>query len=157
MNDNDSLTVDLTSLEDIRAKLPLARDLYERKQEALVTLNQEVETWRDLVNLLARSVGEPGIEPPPTSRRPTRRRAPGQERAIQALERAGRPMGPKALFSFMNDEGMDAPTNVNALGANLWAAEKAGRIKKTNDGEYAPLGWEPDQGSLATEAAEEKS
>ena len=46
-------------------------------------------------------------------------------------------MGPKQLFDFMKSENMDAPDNANALGANLWSAERAGRIKKSG-GRYIP-------------------
>ncbi len=66
-------------------------------------------------------------------------------------------MGPTALFRFMNAEGLETPTNVNALGANLWAAHKNGRVKKTSDGDYAPLDWEStDETLLASEEANKK-
>ena len=63
---------------------------------------------------------------------------------MQALEKAGRPMGPTSLYNFMVEQGMDLPDNANALGANLWAAAKAGRIVKTPNGgagdDVKPLG-----------------
>jgi hypothetical protein len=150
MNAREQLSIDLANPDDIRDKLPLARDLYRAKARELENLTEQVESWKALVDLLARLVGEPGIEPLGAQRgtRSGRKRAPGQERAVEALERAGQPMGPSLLYRFMVREGMEAPANRNALGANLWAAEKAGRVKKIDGGQYAPLDWQPDQGLL---------
>jgi hypothetical protein len=165
----DHLPIDLANLQDIRLKLPEAKRLYEAKRKELDELAQQVEYWGALVNVLARIVGEDGLElpkPHPVGRarmyggghgvplKPTRQRAPAQEKAVEALEQAGRPMGPAALYRFMIGEGMKTPTSANALGANLWAAEKAGRVKKTPDGEYAPLSWEPNQKPLASDEAD---
>jgi hypothetical protein len=166
----DHLPVDLADLQDIRLKLPEAKRLYEAKRKELDDLVEQVEYWGALVDILARLVGEEGIERPQPRAvgrarvygggygvpvRPARQSAPGQEAAAEALERAGRPMGPSALYRFMLAEGMKAPSSANALGANLWAAERTGRVKKTPDGDYAPLTWEPEQKPLASDASGE--
>jgi hypothetical protein len=48
-------------------------------------------------------------------------------------------MGPTSLYNYMLSEGLTVPKNANALGANLWAAWKAGRIKRATNGVYTPL------------------
>ncbi len=73
--------------------------------------------------------------------------APSQERAVRALEKAGRPMGPADLFRYMKAEGLDAPTDIPALNARLWAAAKAGRVVNI-DGKYSPVGGFPVPGQL---------
>lgn len=140
------LPVDLFDPQDIRAKLPDIRRIYVSKREELEKLTEQVRGLGEMVELLARLANDATDPLPSTSENgdaPSRRVAPGQERAIAALERAGRPMGPAALFHFMLTEQMDTPANANALGANLWSAERAGRIKKVKEGAYAPLSWQP--------------
>jgi hypothetical protein len=160
MDSKDHLPIDLADPQDIRAKLPAARKLYEDKRRELERLRLEVEHWGTLVELLARLVGEsPAISGSSGIRAsafrketPAKRRkgSPAQDRAVQGLERARRPIGPAALYRFMEDEGLGVPTNPNALGAALWSAVKAGRAKKTPDGLYAPLDWEPAQVELGS-------
>ncbi|HYM44832.1 MAG TPA: hypothetical protein VES65_01555 [Solirubrobacteraceae bacterium] len=145
---SEHLEVDLFDPQDIRAKLPEARRIYKAKREELAQLSEQVRRLGELVELLARVSGETAAGPSAgkVGDASEAKVAPGQERAAAALERVGRPMGPSALFKFMQDEQLDAPANANALGANLWAAAKAGRIKKVAglSGLYAPLSWEPD-------------
>ena len=159
MATSEHLQVDLADPEDIRAKLPEARELYETKRRELDELAAQVRHWGELVNLLGALVGERGISPAGRAAEAVRPRktAPGQERAVAALEKAGRPMGPTALFDYMVAERLDAPKSANALGANLWQAAKAGRIQKTSDGLYAPLGWRPSQSSLGDESVADES
>jgi hypothetical protein len=158
----DHLTIDLADPEDIRQKLPQARELFAAKQRELVDLSKQIEHWAALVNHLAGVVGELGVERPRAvtgvraygggpslDLRPNRKkRAPSQEKAIDALRRFGRPTGPSALHRYMVAEQLEAPANPNALGASLYGAEKAGRIKKTPEGLYAPLEWQPEQDRL---------
>lgn len=150
--------VNLANKDDIRRKLPEARQIYRSKQDALKALLQDVEDWGDLVALLARIAGEPHA---PTAARlpanpfaaatqslakaPSKKKSPAQDRAIAGLKRAGRPMGPAHLYRFMIGENMPVPANSNALGAALWNAASSGRIKKTPDGLYALLEWETDE------------
>lgn len=148
------LPIDLTDPKDIAAKMPLIRQLFSEKSGELEARKQELEALKVQVDLLARLVG------PQRGSGVARvsgggsfmvkggrggQSSPGQDRAIRALEKAGRPMGPTSLYRFMLAEGMDAPVNANALGANLWSAAKAGRVVKTPNGMYAPVGTATDR------------
>jgi hypothetical protein len=148
MSHSEDLSINLADVEDIRAKLPRVRNLHASKRRELEQLTEEVRHWGELSETLARLVGEAPGTSTRAKEQGVRKSAPGQDRAIEALEKAGRPMGPTALFRFMIGAGMEAPKNANALGANLWAASKAGRIKKTPDDLYAPLSWEPPPDSM---------
>jgi hypothetical protein len=160
MDPSDRLQIDLADKDDIRVRLPEVKRLYEGKRRELESLRAEVDYWGELADLLARIVGESpvtargGSSARESSRRVAagsrrgRKAAPAQQRAIAALERANRPIGPAALYRFMLDQNMDVPSNPNSLGAALWTAHKAGRIRKTPDDLYAPLGWEPTQAEL---------
>jgi hypothetical protein len=162
--ESTELQVNLTSQEDIRAKLPEARRMYEAKVEALEALRQDVDNWGKLVDLLAQLAGEMGAEPLaprsgalPLSGLPLSggrrlvidpvlggRESPAQDRAIAALQQAGRPMGPTALYRYMKSQDLQPPKNANALGAALWNAMTHGRLKKTPEG-YALPDWQDDQ------------
>ncbi len=146
MKATEHLSIDPFNPQDVRAKLPEMRRMLGAKRKELEALNDQVRSLGELVELLARlapnapstsSDGQGGSVAPVKA-------APGQDRAVAALDRAGEPMGPTALYAFLEAEGReDMPTNANALGANLWSAAKAGRIKKLDDGRYALLTWEP--------------
>lgn len=164
MQPTGPLQVDLASREDIREKLPEARRILEAKQEALEEAQREVREWSLVVQLLAHLAGEQvnvfvdpsagtGFALGNVSRmlgesRGAVKDAPAQDRAIAGLERAGQPMGPTALYRFMQNAKLEVPTNANALGAALWNAFKSGRVKKTPDGLYALLDWDTDQPEL---------
>jgi hypothetical protein len=145
MANREALSVNLDDLQDIREKLPRIRQRRAEKQRELEALQAEVHWWSAQADSLAARIREQAPSPVPADT-PPQRAAPAQERAIKALEKAGRPMGPSALYRFMVGEGLDAK-NANAVGANLWAAAKAGRIKQNPDGAYVPLSWEPDESS----------
>jgi hypothetical protein len=137
------MQVNLADAADVRSKLPLIKDVLEHRRKRRAELDEEIQLLDEQIQFLARIVGEPPASP--SAKRPNARRkgthsSPGQDRAVTALERTGRPMGPKALYDYMKAENLDAPPNANALGANLWAAEKAGRIKKSG-GKYLPLSY----------------
>jgi hypothetical protein len=152
----DRMPVNLADPKDIRAKMPQITKL-------LADARQEFEALKEQVEMLTRIVGEPsgsaqvpgsggssGSVPTALDRKAPRRprpqkAAPSQERALRALEKAGRPMGPASLFRFMEAEGMDRPQSVSALNAVLWAASKAGRIVKAPNGVYAPPGFPTDR------------
>jgi hypothetical protein len=132
----------------LAAKLPRIRSLYEQKVQERNVLNQQIEfLWRLIVS--AANVDRAGgknhsdrkILPPED--KPRRRAAPAQDRAIRALkavwESTGFAVGPTSLYKFMVEKGMDAPKDANVLGANLWDAWKAGRIKRAPNGVYTPL------------------
>ncbi len=138
-----SLPVDLADPREVQEKLPQIKALLEAKRVELKELTAQV-------HLLARLVGE---APLARERKTAARRAAGvstrirahraspvQDRAVEGLERAGRPMGPTALYDFMTVEGISTPKSSDALGASLWAAANAGRIQKWANGLYAPLG-----------------
>jgi hypothetical protein len=136
------LSVNLADPDELQARMPEIRELYEAKQAELQALSRQVAALRRLV----------GDAPPTTKRRPPaamRRRvasvaraaqnAPGQDRAVAALEQFGQPAGPSSLFRWMTEQGMETPNDANTLGSNLWAAWKAGRVMKAPNGVYTPL------------------
>jgi hypothetical protein len=49
-------------------------------------------------------------------------------------------MGPSSLFEYMQQAGLAEGTNANTVGANLWAAWKAGRVMRAPNGVYTLLG-----------------
>jgi hypothetical protein len=80
--------------------------------------------------------------PQPQAPRSSARPTPVQDRAVKALEHAGRAMTPSALRNFILAEGLDnPPPSSDSLGAHLRTAARAGRIGKA-DGRYAPLSYD---------------
>jgi hypothetical protein len=151
-----NLSINLADPQEVRAKMPEIKGL-------LADARQELRTLEDQVELLARIVGEKASVSAATatsggrstsgrgrktSKRRVQKAAPSQERAIEALQRAGRPMGPADLFRFMEAEGFKKPASVSALNALLWAASKAGRVVKGADNTYTPSGGFPVDHSL---------
>jgi len=150
----DRVPVNLADPNDIRAKMPEITRL-------LANARQELDALKEQVEMLTRIVGEKPAETgtvaisregsPKTPSRKARKQprarkaAPSQERAVAALAAAGRPMGPASLYRFMEAQGMDRPRNVAALNSILWAAEKAGRVRKTPNGVYVPPGFPTDR------------
>src|ERR1700689_5390870 len=139
-----TFNVDLANPDEIQARMPELKQFYAEQRAALKTLEGQVELLRRLV----------GDKPPAASKstgatrtrtkaapRPKRAgiKAAGQDRAVNALEHAGRPMGPTTLYKYMIANGLDAPKDANALGSNLWSAWKAGRIMKASNGIYQSL------------------
>lgn len=149
------LSINLADPQEIRARMPEIKGL-------LAEARQQLRALEDQVELLARMVGEKAPASATAtsgsrsasgrgrkaSKRPVQKAAPSQERAIEALRKAGRPMGAADLFRFMEAQGMDRPASVSALNALLWAASKAGRVVKAPEGGYAPSGGFPVDHSL---------
>lgn len=89
---------------------------------------------------IARLEAIPGWRWPGGPRQPIQR-----ELIVKALERAGRPMKPSALYKYISAEGIDdPPANAERLRGHLVAAVRIGRIKKVGR-LYAPLSWQPSQ------------
>jgi hypothetical protein len=134
------LPIDIANPEDIRRKLPQAQALYNRKQKELEQLHIELEGLKHLIQSLTVMSQQPiaGGEPtrPALASTNGTAKAPARQLAIEGLRRAGRPMGPTALYRFMQEQNMPVPANSNALGAALWTAAKAGVITKI-DGQYS--------------------
>lgn len=141
--------LDLNNPEEVTAKMPKLRELYEEKLREQTALNQQVEFLRRLVAHASAVSRGPfqatsnSSEPVPQSAK-RRRAAPAQERAVHALERAaealgGTAVGPTSLYKFMVKEGMPVPKDPGLLGTNLWDAWKAGRIMRAPNGVYTPL------------------
>jgi hypothetical protein len=147
----DRFPVNVLDPNDVAAKMPQLRELLAVKRQEQETLNEQVALLERIVGpdampeqrgsvAVASASGGGAV----TAR--ARKTAPAQDRAVQALERAGRPMGPTSLYRFMRDEGGDdLPGDANTLGSNLYAAAKAGRIVKAPNGVYAPLGFPTDR------------
>jgi hypothetical protein len=138
----DQIKVNVADPKDIEAKMPQVRALLEKKRAELEELQAQVKVLDRIVGKEPASAAANG-QAPKASRKTV---APSQERAIQALEKAGRPMGPTSLYEFMQREGMTPlPRDANALGASLWAAAKAKRIGKAPNGVYVPPGMPADR------------
>ena len=138
---DERIQIDLADPQDIRAKMPEIRRLWGEKLLELQNLTDQVELLGRLVGDQS-STGVAGRMPKPQGAPAKGRKgqnAPGQDRAVKALEHAGRPMGPTTLYKYMIAQGLDAPKDANALGSNLWSAWKAGRIMKASNGVYQPL------------------
>jgi hypothetical protein len=149
MSSQPDATVDLSDPADIRRKLPGVRALYESKRSDLASLEREVEHWRQFVRYLSGVAGEPTDVPEGGSS--VSGRAPAQDAAVAALARLGEPTGPAKLYRYMLANNMQQyAKSANQVGANLWAAKKAGRITKTPSGLYAPPGWSDDDNGSAT-------
>jgi len=140
------MTVDLANPQDVRSKMPEIESL-------LATARQQLADVEAQVDLLERLVGQPPASQATSTTgsgkrarsktarkaRPTRKAAPAQERAVEAIEVAGRAMGPAELFRFMNEHALPGANTVERLGSILWAAAGSGRLVRT-DGKYAPTG-----------------
>jgi hypothetical protein len=138
----DQIKVNVADPKDIEAKMPQVRALLEKKRAELEELQAQVKVLDRIVGKEPASAAANG-QAPKASRKTV---APSQERAIRALEQAGRPMGPTSLYEFMQRERITPlPRDANALGASLWAAAKAGRIGKAPNGVYVPPGMSADR------------
>ena len=143
----DQFRIDLSDPEEVAAKMPELRRLYEEKIQERKMLDAQIDLLRRLVGgaaeVIRLAAQTPEAETEPSAETPKRRRAaPAQERAIHALKVAaagGFAVTPTSLYKFMVANGMDAPKDANVLGANLWDAWQAGRIMKAPNGVYTPL------------------
>src|ERR1035441_8234849 len=137
--------VNLADPQDIQDKLPQIQKLLDAKRNELEALSAQVDLLTRIVGATPQARRQSGSEVIATAMLRARKAAPAQDRAVGALERAGRPMGPSSLYKFMVAEGMEVPDNPNTLGSNLYSAAKAGRIVKAPNGVYAPLGAPSDR------------
>jgi hypothetical protein len=138
-----TFNIDLANPDEIQARMPELKQFYAEQRTALKTLEGQVELLRRLVGdkpqAASKSTGATRTRTKKAARPKRGVKAPGQDRAVNALEHAGRPMGPTTLHRYMIANGLDAPKDANALGSNLWSAWKAGRIMKASNGVYQPL------------------
>jgi hypothetical protein len=145
-----SFNIDFSDPDDIAAKLPALRRLYEEKLAEQRTLNEYIEGLRRLLGFASgasRGQVQPrkGSSPTVAEQLAQRKRpSPAQDRAVKALEIAstelrGSALGPTSLFKFMQERGMDTPKDAGLLGTNLHDAWKAGKIMRAPNGVYTPL------------------
>ena len=155
------LSINLADPQEVRAKMPEIKGL-------LAEARRELRALEDQVELLSRIVGEKtstsaaaaatggrsaSARTRKTSKGRVQKAAPSQERAVRALEKAGRRMGPAELFRFMEAEGIQKPASVAALNAILWAASNTGRVVKAPGNVYEPPGGFPSTSSDGTTQA----
>lgn len=127
------VSIDISNPADIRRQLPAVRNLRTAKIETVKGLVEEVDALGKLIESLEAMVGAEngaGQASAANTPSPSRGKAPARQVAIEALRRAGRPMGPSDLYRFMQEQDMPVPANPNALGATLWTAAKAGAIDR---------------------------
>ena len=152
---DQGLPIDVTDPEDIRRKMPALQRLHEQKRLKLEEMMDEIRNLERLMQSLAALTKGGEARPPneddeagPSVRAEAVRRArvgtssPAQDAAIAALRQAGEAMGPADLFRFMEERKIRRRFgNPNVLGAALWAAERRGRLGKTDDGRYLLPEW----------------
>jgi hypothetical protein len=128
------VSIDISNPADIRRQLPAVRDLRTEKIGNLRGLVEEVDALGKLIESLEAMVGtENGAQASAANTSPpSRGKTSARQIAIEALRRAGRPMGPSELYRFMQEQDMPVPANANALGATLWTAAKAGAIDRVD-------------------------
>jgi hypothetical protein len=141
--------IDLSKPDEVAARMPQLRALYEEKRREQRLLNEQVELLRRLLghasDISRARASNGGVSPEPKASPPRRRRvSPAQDRAVEALEHAssalvGTAVGPTSLYKFMVERGMEVPRDAGVLGTNLWDAWKAGRIMRATNGVYTPL------------------
>lgn len=139
----DRFPINVLDPKDVAAKMPAMKELLDAKRQELEALAEQVAFLERIVGTEPRPAKRSGIAMVSGGGRVVAhgsKAAPAQDRAVHALEKVGRPMGPTSLYEYMVAEGMDVPDNPNTLGANLWAAARAGRIVKAPNGVYALLG-----------------
>jgi hypothetical protein len=145
-----SFDIDLSDPDDVAAKLPALRRLYEEKVAEQRALSEYVEHLRRLLGFASgasrgRVAPHSGALPTVVDQLSRRKRAsPAQDRAVKALEIAsaelgGSALGPTSLYKFMREKGMDVPKNAGLLGTNLHDAWTAGKIMRAPNGVYTPL------------------
>jgi hypothetical protein len=140
------MTVNLADPKDVRAKMPEIEGLLAIARQQLADLEAQVDLLERIAGRRPTSQASSTAASGKRARSKTRRKgraapkaAPAQERAIEALQLAGRAMGPAELFRFMDERGLSGANTVARLGSILWAAAGSGRLIRT-DGKYAPTG-----------------
>jgi hypothetical protein len=153
--ENESLQVDFADRHDIRAKLPRARKILERKEDELRAKTDDVESWRGFVELLETRAGsvpadqEPAApsgtaEPTPQSPPPGERSADQPlDLVVEVVDREVRPIRAREVKAILNAEGVDIGGDA-VSSALYYAANRAvpPRIRKLPErGFYAPLAY----------------
>jgi len=162
----DSLPIDFTDPEDIRAKLPRAKRQLEVMEAAFRKQAGEMEDWRDYVRTLVRRAERLGVvdapaasdetqgtgpaDPDPEATPKTEERPPaaGQpvDLVVEVVNREIRKIKAKAVADTLRSEGHDLP-NVTVSNSLFYAAKRVSpaRIKVAEGrGFYAPLGYVED-------------
>jgi hypothetical protein len=144
-----SFNIDFSNPDEVAAKLPELRRLYETKLAEQLALNDYVEHLRRLLGFasgVSRGRPQQGEQVQTAESEPQRRRraAPAQDRAVRALaaasaELGGSALGPTSLYKWMREKGMETPKDAGLLGTNLHDAWRAGRIMRAPNGVYTPL------------------
>lgn len=168
--DTDSLQVDLGNRDDVRAKLPLAKRIRERKRAIANEAVADAEFWDGHVEYMSRIAGldpEPHAEPKPdvpdepreldrddveheqtgslgpaASSRNTEKTPPGPL-AVEVVNREARKIRLKDVQRILEREGHTFSEDAvrNAL---YYASQKRGghKIKAAGRGWYAPLAYD---------------
>lgn len=129
-----TLHVDLTDPDDLAAKMPEIRDLLAAKRSELLVLQEQVALMQRQIRFLHGLAGDGDRQNSRSRTESGVHLRPAQDRVVNALAAAGRPMTPSALLAFMREQGMDAPARVTNVDGNLRDAAKAGRVRKTPAG-----------------------
>jgi hypothetical protein len=145
------MTVNLADPQEVRSRMPEIEGLLAAARRQLADVEAQVDLLERIVGQRrpsgsSASAGTSGKRTGGKARRRTRatapKSAPSQERAVEAIEAAGRPMGPAELFRFIQEHGLPGPNSIERMGSVLWAAAGSGRLIR-NDGKYAPINGFP--------------
>lgn len=143
----ESLPVDLADPADIRAKLPHARAILERREAALAEAQADVVSWRDLVAYLARRAGAgAGGDGPPSAEQDgspetPESAAPSVQELVVSVINQGGPARPRDVRAVLHEAGYTLSSD--SVSNALYYAAKVGKIKKSESvrGTYAPLSY----------------
>jgi hypothetical protein len=140
--ESDSLQVDLGNRDDVRAKLPAARQILERKERRLADYQADVDFWRGHVEYMTRVAGlAPEARDQSQSER-SREQSP-VELVAAVVNDHGRKIRSRDVATTLRDRGHDV-TNTSVSNALYYAASDRGgnRIQQIGRGWYAPSTYE---------------
>lgn len=156
-----SLTIDFTDRDDIRAKLPAARERLTEMERALREQSQEVDDWRILVETLTRRAEVPIV---PADKDVLEQEASNSvtysqagpveplDLVVEVIDREIRKIKSKDVADILRSEG-HAVENVVISNALFYAAKRAKppRVKTAEGrGYYAPLTYQEEAPASAT-------
>jgi hypothetical protein len=158
--DTESLRVDLADMDDVRAQLPRAREILERKRIALERSQADHDSFRELVALLAKRVGVDLDDSAPTDRADLagdspQRRSDALSAVVELVNRENRPIRARDVQEILTREG-HALVGDAVRDALYYAAKRREPplIQSLPErGYYAPLSYQPEEAEMFSGAS----
>jgi hypothetical protein len=153
--DTDSLRVDLADMDDVRAQLPRACDILKRKRDALALCQSDYDSFRELVELLAKRAGVPfdegdGDDDASATGTQTPSRGDVLSLVVEVVGRENRPIRARDVQRVLRAEGHELVGD-SVRDALYYAAKRREPplIQSLPDrGYYAPLSYRRDQDAM---------